>query len=148
MVVAILAAHVFLTGKAAVVVGWAIDGARQRLASAECQRVFDDFSDQGGGDRLSVQVAAAGKRPADLLDDVYFADGDETTQCRMDAGLAAFTRPGSKVIFICGTRFVAFASKPVRAEILVIHELLHTLGAGENPPSSTQITSIVTNRCG
>jgi len=31
--------------------------------------------------------------------------------------------------------------------VLVIHEVLHTLGLGENPPSSATITIRVQNRC-
>jgi hypothetical protein len=33
------------------------------------------------------------------------------------------------------------------AEAVIIHEMLHTLGLGENPPSSTEITFRVLNRC-
>ena len=31
--------------------------------------------------------------------------------------------------------------------VMMIHELLHTLGLGENPPTSQDITVRVTNRC-
>ena len=31
---------------------------------------------------------------------------------------------------------------------LLIHELLHTLGLGENPPTRSRITDAVMNRCG
>ena len=30
----------------------------------------------------------------------------------------------------------------------MIHEFLHTLGLGENPPTSQEITERVSNRCG
>jgi hypothetical protein len=33
-------------------------------------------------------------------------------------------------------------------EILLIHEFLHTLGLGENPPTSDAITQRVAVRCG
>jgi hypothetical protein len=33
-------------------------------------------------------------------------------------------------------------------EIIVIHEFLHTLGLGENPPTSQAITQRVAIRCG
>jgi hypothetical protein len=33
------------------------------------------------------------------------------------------------------------------AEMTVIHEVLHTLGLGENRPSSSQITAQVRKRC-
>jgi hypothetical protein len=34
-----------------------------------------------------------------------------------------------------------------RAEAYVIHEMLHSLGLGENPPSSLAITAKVMSRC-
>ena len=34
------------------------------------------------------------------------------------------------------------------AEIIVIHEFLHTLGLGENPPTSEAITAQIALRCG
>jgi hypothetical protein len=34
------------------------------------------------------------------------------------------------------------------AEALVIHEMLHSLGLGENPPPSDEITARVRARCG
>jgi hypothetical protein len=43
---------------------------------------------------------------------------------------------------------VELANRSTAAELLVIHELLHTLGLGENPPSSVDITRVVTSRCG
>jgi hypothetical protein len=33
------------------------------------------------------------------------------------------------------------------AEVYVIHEMLHTLGHGENPPTSHEITQKVVRRC-
>jgi len=38
-------------------------------------------------------------------------------------------------------------SEPGVAESLVIHEVLHTLGLGENPPASVEITRRVEARC-
>jgi len=36
---------------------------------------------------------------------------------------------------------------PWLSEFMVIHEMLHTLGLGENPPSSFEITEQVMRRC-
>ena len=36
---------------------------------------------------------------------------------------------------------------PREAEAMIIHELLHTLGLGENPPTSIEITRRVESRC-
>jgi hypothetical protein len=98
-----------------------------------CQRIFEDFAGPNGLP-LADSVAASGKPPSELLAELHFVDGDETVQCRMDEGLAAFTAVGSHVIHVCGKRFVRFRTKPERAEMLLIHELLHTLGRlGETP---------------
>jgi TolB-like protein/DNA-binding winged helix-turn-helix (wHTH) protein/Tfp pilus assembly protein PilF len=72
-------------------------------------------------------------------------DGSARESCT--AGLTyAFTTPGSRVIFVCGPQFMrAF---PTLAEEVVIHEVLHSLGLGENPPSSREITAQVRERCG
>jgi hypothetical protein len=40
------------------------------------------------------------------------------------------------------------ARQASQAEIAVIHEALHTLGLGENPPDSREITRRVAERCG
>ena len=42
---------------------------------------------------------------------------------------------------------LADANRPSDAEDLIIHELLHSLGLGENPPTSSQISSQVMRRC-
>ena len=36
---------------------------------------------------------------------------------------------------------------PTLAEAMVIHEMLHTLGLGENPPTTFEITDRVLSRC-
>ena len=50
---------------------------------------------------------------------------------------------------VCGARFVETQfSDPGFAAALVIHEELHVLGLGENPPSAREITARVVARCG
>ena len=39
-------------------------------------------------------------------------------------------------------------STPQDREITIIHEMLHSLGLGENPPESVAITAQVLKRCG
>ena len=80
---------------------------------------------------------------------MYFVEGDSSNQCRAEEMTAAFTAPGNRVIYVCGTRFAdLFARKTTGGEILMIHELLHALGLGENPPTSAHITYSVLSRCG
>jgi len=52
------------------------------------------------------------------------------------------------VIYVCGTRFTDRFARRIAGEILLIHELLHALGLGENPPTSAHITDAVRIRCG
>jgi hypothetical protein len=60
----------------------------------------------------------------------------------------AVTAPGSRVVYVCGRRFAEAQSRSAtRAELVVLHEALHTLGLGENPPDSLEITRRVGQRC-
>jgi hypothetical protein len=138
--------HIFLTGKARMVVNDALDGAVRRLARPQCQQLFTDFADPAGH-ALSDTLAASGKTAGESLADLYFVEGDASPQCRANDWTAAFTFPHSRVIYVCGTQFAdRFARKT--GEILLIHELLHALGLGENPPTSAHITDAVRIRCG
>jgi hypothetical protein len=66
------------------------------------------------------------------------------------------TRPGSGSVGVCPMVGGPFSSRlaevqlrtPAFAESIVIHEMLHTLGLGENPPTSLEITRQVQLRCG
>jgi hypothetical protein len=63
----------------------------------------------------------------------------------------AFTKTGSRVVFVCGKSFRRlFEREQDRATAVMIHEALHTLGLGENgsSPTSREITRIVLDRCG
>jgi hypothetical protein len=139
--------HIFLTGRAGLMVRFALDAARRRLARPECQRLFTDFTDSSGHP-LADGLAAWGLNPDEALGAVYFVEGDTTTQCRDNAATDAFTVPGNRVIFICGKRFADPSKRRPTPELTVIHELLHTLGLGENPPASADISRIVNLRCG
>ena len=140
--------RLLLTGKARLVVSDALPGVVRRLAEPRCQLLFDDFTDRFGRP-LRNAPRAAGRRPIEVLDELYFADGEFSRQCRDNPSVAAFTSPQSRVIHVCGARFAdAFARDLTGAELLIIHELLHTLGLGENPPTSAEITAAVRHRCG
>jgi hypothetical protein len=146
---AVPAAHVYLFDMVArAVVARAIEGAARRLDRPACLLVLTDFSDATGQPLLEA-LAATGRPAADyLVERIWFVDGDTAVQCRNDVGIAAFTAADSKVVHICAAHFVALTRRSAVGEMLVIHELLHTLGLGENPPGSKEITQRVTNRCG
>ena len=86
-------------------------------------------------------------RQTPLLAELFYVDADDTFQCRRNGGVAAFTVPGSRVVHVCAKRFGHFVPNTNNEEIVLIHELLHTLGLGENPPTSSHITKAVQNRC-
>ena len=63
--------------------------------------------------------------------------------------ILAFTSVGSDTVFVCARSFVRVAQRdPALAEMVLIHEALHTLGLGENPPTSGEITARIEERCG
>lgn len=125
----------------------AVEGTAARLARPGCQDLFSDFTDEVG-QPLSTTLAARGKSPTEAFGVLRFLDDGAAPQCRAGTTLA-FTQTGSQLIRICGPQFrEQFLQKRSTTEIIVIHEFLHTLGLGENPPTSRAITERVAARCG
>jgi hypothetical protein len=62
----------------------------------------------------------------------------------------AFTSPGSQVVYYCGDRFIRNLTRRGLSALAttIIHEELHSLGLGENPPSAEEIGRRVEARCG
>jgi len=139
--------HIFLSGKPRMAVEESLRGARARLNRARCEKLFEEFADQQGLS-LAAKLRSTGLTGGGQLASLYFVAADED-RCRADETVAAFTAPGSRVIHVCATRFSQwFALKTRDGELLLIHELLHSLGLGENPPRSSDITARVRARCG
>jgi hypothetical protein len=123
----------------------ALDGAVRKLARPECQALLDEFEDASGRP-LRATLEASGRSARDYLGAVFFYDAPPSV-CR--TGVLAVTRPGSRAILVCGSRFVRQTGTDSRhAEATLIHEVLHSLGLGENPPSPDYITERVRARCG
>lgn len=123
-----------------------LDGARQRLAERRCQEVLDEFSGADGRP-LRLRLDELGRSPADYLGLIVFYDGRKHPRCRAK-GVVAATQVGSRVVYVCPEELGRRARQyPLWAEATLIHEALHTLGLGENPPSSREITSAVIRRC-
>jgi hypothetical protein len=116
----------------------------RKLSSAGCGRIFSEFAD-------SWQSPPSADDPVrtegTLFDGLDFRDGMPYGVCR-DNRILAFTRPGSRSIYLCGDQFshAAFINLEYAANIL-IHEGLHCLGLGEDPPSSKSITALVAADC-
>jgi hypothetical protein len=121
----------------------AVRGAARHLATDRCQQVLDDFSD-ANGQPLRVVVASLAVDPPAALSRVIFRDGREHAVCR-SGGISAFTGAGSRVVFVCARQFLNLGR--AEAERVVLHELLHTLGLDERPPSPADIDRAVARRC-
>ena len=120
-------------------------GARHRLAQPRCGSVLTEFSD-AAGQPLEQRLRELGFTPQGYLSQVLFEDGSGVRPCASSKVLAV-TNPGSRVVFLC-PEFVQVARRdPVEAELVLIHEVLHTLGLEEGPPSSQEITGRVEKRC-
>jgi hypothetical protein len=128
-------------------VRWALQGASRRLGTASCQTLLVDFQDKAGRP-LQARLEELDHTASDYLRLVLFRDGTKTARCR-DTQIVAFTTPGSRVVFVCEETFEGHWRRDRRfAEAVLIHEALHTLGLGENPPTSREITRQVLERCG
>jgi hypothetical protein len=89
-----------------------------------------------------------GRTPEEHLDALTFHDGSSHPRCAA-SNVLAFTRPGDDAVRVCASQFRSTArSDPAKAEAVVLHEMLHTLGLGEDPPTSLEITARVRSRCG
>ncbi|HET7526274.1 MAG TPA: hypothetical protein VFK10_10060 [Burkholderiaceae bacterium] len=102
-----------------------------------------DFTDVGGR-RLDRVLQAAGRTPQEQLDQLVLVSGMGRYGC--SRGQLAFTHVGSATVSICLWPFELLPA-PKRQAVL-IHEMLHSLGLGENPPESVAITAQVLKRCG
>ena len=139
--------HIMMFGKPAFIVREVVDGALRRVSRADCARVIGEMNDAEGRP-LAWNLSERGMTPVGYLAALRFYEGDGLRQCQYDTTVAV-TVPNSRVIWVCGRRFARyFALDRPQGEIIVIHEMLHSLGLGENPPSSAEITDTVEHRCG
>jgi hypothetical protein len=105
-----------------------------------------EFTD-GAGLPLEQHLQSLGLSAAEYVGVVIFLEGSSQSVCQSGRVLGG-TRPGSRVVFLCGEPFARTVRSNSRlAEALIIHEMLHSLGLGENPPSSQEITSRVLKSC-
>jgi hypothetical protein len=125
-------------------------GASQRLLDPECLAILDEFKD-ANGDTLRKKLDGLGLTATGYLQQVPFVDGSGIRSCRPE-GVLMVANPGRATVYVCPAGSVSRLSReairrPSRAEFALIHEMLHTLGLGEDPPSSEQITRRVERRC-
>jgi len=115
------------------------------LEGESCRQVFSDFRDVEGR-TLQEKLDDLGQTPAEYLGTVRFLNGEVQPLCRRSS-VQMVTSGKSLYVYVC-PQFRQFQDRrPELAPVLVIHEALHTLGLGENPPTSTEITSRILARC-
>jgi hypothetical protein len=128
-------------------------GAAQRLESLACQKLLADFRDRDGVP-LAEKLAAWQMSAADYVRQLPFFDGASVPLCGKER-VRLVAVPGAHQVYVCpggpgrlNSHFSAVqAETPALADAMVIHEMLHTLGLGENPPSTFEITERVRQRC-
>ncbi|AMY07639.1 hypothetical protein LuPra_00813 [Luteitalea pratensis] len=123
----------------------ALQIASTQAATRRCQRVLSEFVD-GGQPPLTARLNALKLPLQEYVRTVVFVDGGSLPACRKS--VLAVTMPGSRVVHLCGAAFADVAGhSPVEAGVLVMHEVLHTLGLGESPPSPAYISRRVRELC-
>jgi hypothetical protein len=120
-------------------------GAIERLRSPECQLIFGDFKD-GEGRWLSANLVPFALPPYEYLARLPFLDGAGHSSCS-GGHSQLLTAQGVGRVFVCKAFLQTVERDRAMAEVYLIHEVLHTLGLGENPPSSHEITQQVKRRC-
>jgi len=123
--------------------------AAERLAQEPCALILTEFSDQETGRPLAEKFLSSWEGVPGYVSTLTYRPGAEDGPCR-NSSVAAYTSRGSSVVYVCKKRFLrlqASREQNLPATIL-IHEALHTLGLGENPPTTEEITARVEARCG
>jgi len=124
----------------------ALDGAVKWLSTSQCARLFSEFHDLQG-QALAERLRQLQSTPVDYLRLVYFQDGERHPTCQRD-GILAFTEVGSRVVYVCGRDFARAWNRDQRVILAtLIHEMLHSLGLGENPPTPHDISYRVQQLC-
>jgi hypothetical protein len=123
-----------------------VEDAAERLARPTCASLLTKLHDQEGRP-LQAKLDSTGVDARTYMRErIFFYDAEERSVCRR-SGVLAYTMPGVRVVHVC-PRFAMLQDKrPDRTHAYLIHEALHTLGLGENPPSSAAITEVVLEHC-
>lgn len=124
-----------------------VRGAIARFSRSEaCRLVLHDFQ-APTGESLAQVLEARGETPESHLAGLLYLDGGAHPGCRSGA-IRAYTAPGWRVVYVCAAGFTrSLQRRPAEAEAVLIHEALHTLGLGENPPTPRAIQDRVRARC-
>lgn len=133
-------------GWTAMLLRGALGRAARRLARPACHGLLGEFEDAQGR-LLHAALDETGQTFAEALGELLFYDGTGVAPCHEGGGMA-FTSPGSRVVLVCPARIRSQARRDlVQLDVVVIHEALHSLGLGEDPPSSRDISARIFSRC-
>jgi hypothetical protein len=123
----------------------ALDEAWQLLAQPDCVALLAGFRDSLGRP-LEQHLGSLSVDPQTYLTMLVFVDGSRERRCV--EGVFAFTAPGSRVVRLCVEELKrTWQQSPRHTAASFIHEMLHSLGLGENPPSPKEITQRVLAAC-
>ena len=136
-----------LTGFDRATVERAVALAERRLATPECSGLLSGLR-AADGRTLAESLEAMGTSAAGRLRSLEFADGAAWPGCQGGVAHLLVEAPGSAMVLVCPVFVRGQFRQPTRAASYVIHELLHSAGLGENPPTSESITRRVEDRCG
>jgi hypothetical protein len=124
----------------------ALEAASAQLADEDCRKILTDFND-GNGQSLADRLSSVADNVQVYLTMVTFIDDSRHRRCA--GGVLVFTAPGSRVVRVCADELKRIDAQQTDYVVAtLIHEILHTLGLRENPPSSREITARVLARCG
>lgn len=124
----------------------ALEGASSLLETPKCQSVLSEFVDEGGRP-LTARLASLDLSLKEYMRVLVFMDGGAHRRCNQQ-GVLGFTTTGGRIIYVCGRAFERnWKRNAPEARATIIHELLHSLGLGENPPSPRYITDRVQQLC-
>jgi hypothetical protein len=144
-----------VTGTVGLKVGAGITNAKQKLANGPCNGLLDTMSNSSGQTLRSVMNSRGTSDPGLYLSSgsgmAFYggqthADAQGSVPC--DSPTYAWTNTNSTQVWVCD-RFGTLSTG--MAGVIVIHEMLHTLGlpeGGQGQMTSQQITDAVSNACG
>jgi hypothetical protein len=126
-------------------VEFAREGAIRRLREPGCQLLLEELAD-AEGHPLTAKLASFGVSADQYLAMIPFLDGTGRPLCKGGQSQLLTARGVARVL-VCPPFLQTVERERVTAEVYVIHEMLHTLGLGENPPTSQEITQRVKRQC-
>jgi hypothetical protein len=122
--------------------------ARRLLEKPSCGRIFEEFQDSRTGRPLAASLSETGLGAVAYFESLSFLDGTGTAPC-LRPRIQAYTTIGGSTIHVCRAQLYALQKHDwLAAGSTLVHEALHTLGLGENPPPPAEITHRILQHCG